>query len=55
MDQALCFLSVLGHEKDNANANDNNITFIIKDTTLCDLAVILSAKNNKELLNFLSK
>ena len=40
---------------DNANSNDDNIIFTIKDTKLYVPVVILSARDNQKLTNFLSK
>ena len=41
-----CVLSATGN--DNANGNDDNIIFSIKDTKLYDPVVTLSARNNQK-------
>ena len=48
-----CVLSVA--DKDNTNANSNNIIFTIKDTKLYHPAVTLSAKDNQKLSKLLNK
>ena len=40
---------------DNANGNDDNIIFIIKDTKLYVPVVILSVRDNKKLTKLFSK
>ena len=54
--QKYCVLSAFGTESIiNNNNNDNNIILTNKDTKLCALVVTLSARNNQELSNILSK
>ena len=48
-----CVLSAAGN--DNANGNDDNIIFTIKDTKLYVPVVTLSARDNKKLTKLLSK
>ena len=48
-----CVLSTTG--VDNANANSNDIIFIIKDTKLYVPVVTLSARDNQKLSNHVSK
>ena len=48
-----CVLSAGGN--DNANGNDDNIIFTIKDTKLYVPVVTLSARDNKKLTKLLSK
>ena len=48
-----CVLSAAGN--DNANGNDDNIIFIIKDTKLYVPVVILSVRDNKKLTKLFSK
>ena len=43
-----CVLSAAGN--DNANGNDDNITFTIKDTKLYVPFVTLSARDNQNLI-----
>ena len=46
---------MLGNEKDNANADPNNVVFTIKDTKLFFVVVTISAKDNQTLSKILSK
>ena len=48
-----CVLSAAGN--DNANGNDDNIIFTIKDTKLYVPVVTLSARDNQKLTKLLSK
>ena len=50
-----CFLSVVGVVNDQVGAYSNNIVFAIKDTKLYVPVVTLSAKDNQEISNLLSK
>ena len=46
---------MLGNENNNANAESNNIIFIIKDTKLYVPVATLSAKDNQKLSKLVSK
>ena len=48
-------LYVLGNEKDNANADPNNVVFTIKDTKLFLVVVTILAKDNQILSKILSR
>ena len=49
-----CVLSGAGADNGDGNANDNIITFTIRDTKLYVLVVTLSAREVKNYQNFLA-
>ena len=53
--QSIVFLSVLGNENGNANADSNNVIFAIRDTKLYVPVVTLSVKGNQKLSERLSR